>query len=134
MAINQYVVDFAINETGDVSGREYVGVFQCKSRLSHLDRFKSDQIRRSLLGGVDPNAAGPIAQNMASAFAEISVRIVEAPDWWKQSNSGVDLPDYNVVTEIYTKCMKIEQDAIDAIVKKAEAAKANLDKPIISQV
>lgn len=134
MAINQYQEDFSITETGDVSGREYVGIFTVKTRLSHMDRFRQDQIKRSLLGGTNPNDAGNIAMNMAEAFSQLSIRIINAPDWFSSSNGGVDLPDYNVITSIYTAAMAAESKAIAAVQEAANKAKESLNKPITPQI
>lgn len=129
---NDYQKDFTLDITGDVSGKAYAGVFTIKSRLSHMDRFRQDQVKRSILGGDNPNAAGPEAMSMAEAFSQIAIRVLNGPDWFKNSNA-MDIADFNVIQEIYTRCIKIEQDEIDKVTKKAEEAKKTLDKPITTQ-
>lgn len=48
-----------------------------------------DKIRRELLGnfGID---SSPRAAELAITLSELSVRLVDAPKWWKDSQSGLE--------------------------------------------
>lgn len=127
-----YTTQFTIDEKGDVTGKDYAGVFTVKTRLTHNDRFKQDAIKRGLLGG-DPTTASPQAQSMAEAFSQISIRVIDAPDWWKQSDGGTQLADFSVITSIYTKAIEAENAEIDKVVKSAKNIKESLKTPIINE-
>jgi hypothetical protein len=118
-------VSFEISLTGDVTGDKWFGKFKCKTFLSHRDQLASDRIKRELLGAGDAERG---AVNRAHIFAQLRVRLVDAPDWWKASDGGLDLVDDNVLVEIFEQTMKAENDALAEIQKKSETAKDELKK------
>lgn len=43
------------------------------------------------------------------ALAHLRFSLIEFPDWWEDSTYGMNLYDYNVVLDIYSKCMEFEK-------------------------
>lgn len=122
---NTDAVSFTISVEGENSKELFRGEFKAKSRLTHREQMRRDQIRRELLGG-DPKFADSRAINQAEIFSQLSVRIVKAPNWWVDAQGGLDLTDDSVIVEIYTKVMRLEADALAAIQKQGEEAKKDL--------
>ena len=46
--------------------------------------------------------------------------LIEYPDWWKDSNYGLELYDVNIISEIYNKCMKFEDDWKESLLKESK--------------
>ena len=117
---------FSIKVTGDVTGETWHGSFKTRLRLSHRDQFRQDQIRRELLGGVNPESASKRALNAAEVFSVIAIHIFDAPKWWLQADNGLLLEDDNVIAAVYEEILKAKAEAMSALVKKGEEAKADL--------
>jgi len=120
---------FTVKVTGSVTGEQWYGVFKAKKRLSHRDRLNRDKLRRDLLGG-DGKGAEVDAVSISEAIAEITIRLTESPKWWSESANGLDLADSNVISEVYQKVLKVEQEAFDLIKKKAEEAEKALKETV----
>jgi hypothetical protein len=118
-------VEFSVSVDGETTGENFKGVFKAIPRLSHRDQLRRDQLRRDLLGGKAEGASDD-ALNVSLVFSKIWVHIVEAPSWWKDSGNGVNLLDEAPVAAVYDNVTRIEREAIEAVLKKSEAAKEAL--------
>lgn len=127
MIRNDILTTFEISVTGDTTGEKFLGNFECKIRLTHREMLLKDKIRRELLGESSVNAS-QLALDEAEVISELSVRITKAPGWWDNSNKGLDLYDYNLLTEIYNKVKDIENEYLNKINKNGEAARQELKK------
>jgi hypothetical protein len=119
---------FIINEVGETTFESYPGAFKVRQLLNHAQQLERDRLRRDLLGGSAQTMATPRAADQAAIFAELMIRIVEAPKWWTESGNGVGLFDDNVVKKVYDLSIKAEDDFKDEIRKRAAEAKKDLEK------
>jgi hypothetical protein len=127
--IKKYESSVSINATGELTGESFIGKFTFRTRLSHKDRLQIDTIRRQLLGAQPEGAQpSPRAESSAQIFANLQVRVVDAPSWWVNSNGGMDLSDDDVVSSVFDSAIKVEQDEIDLIKKAGEEALESLKK------
>ena len=117
----------SINLVGEVTSTHFLGDFEVKIFLTHAEDLLRDKIRKDLLGK-DPDASSDRARNQAEVLSQLQVRIVKAPLFWESSGNGMSLYDDNIIVELYEKCMKATEDAVAEIKKKAEEAKAELQK------
>lgn len=117
-----------VNIKGENTGNTYTGIFTAKTKLSYREMISQDALRRQILGPDPKNAAEAIWEH-ASLASYLQVRLIDAPDWWKQSNGGLDGPvgtDHNVLTTVFnTVAAKIEEE-IKAHAKEAEDAQKQL--------
>lgn len=125
MASSNDTVQFSISVNGESTGEKWVGSFKMKTRLSHKDQLRLDQIRRDLLGP-NPDGASPRAQNQAEVFSFIAVHLLDAPIWWKNNDNGLDLQDDNVVAEVYAQITKAKMEAAEKLKKAAIDAEATI--------
>jgi hypothetical protein len=95
---------FAISIIGNETQQPFTGTFKVKTLLTRLEQFRADQLRRDLLGP-NPEAAMPQLIGEAFIHSQLKVRLLEAPDWFKNSNYGLELLDSNITPEIFEKCM-----------------------------
>ena len=121
-------VEFSISVEGEITGEMFKGVFKCVPRLSHAGNLRRDQMRRDILGP-KPEEASPDAQNISMVFSKIWAHVTEAPSWWKDSRNGLELLDESPVAAVYDQVARIEREAIEAVKKAAEQAKAELKAP-----
>lgn len=120
-------VKFTVDVKGEISGRQFQGVFETKVKLSHREALKEDEVRRTILG-TNPGDASEFARQLAGALAYLAVRIIDAPTWWRQSNNGLDLEDSNVLVAVNNACIGAVGDEIEAHLKAAESAAVELKK------
>lgn len=118
-------VQFTVTVKGETTGRSFEGLFEAKVKLSHREVIKEDEIRRNVLG-VNPNEAGPYAASIAGAVAYLTVRLTRSPDWFKQSNNGLDLEDENVLVAVNNSAVAAIAVERDAHIKEAELAQKEL--------
>jgi hypothetical protein len=112
---------------GETSGEEFVGTFKALPVLTHFQQLRLDEIRREFLGS-NPMGATARAQNQAMIFAELAVHLTDAPIWWKESNSGQNLYDDNVVAAVYAGLGKVREEFQADLKKRTEAAKKDLEQ------
>lgn len=113
-----------LSTTGSITGKSYVGSFRAKGVMTRRDQFLADAARRRIIGP-NPGDALPALQGEAYMLGQLSVRIIDAPDWWRASANGELLEDGNVIAELYELSLTAENDLRKDI---SEAAKAALDK------
>jgi len=122
-------VQFTIDVKGDSTGKQFKGVFKAKERLSMGDRLDIDTVRRNLVGSAKTDEVGPAANALAQVLSQLSVRLTDVPSWWSTARNGLDLEDENVIVEVYQAALKIESDAMAALVEAAEKDTKELKKP-----
>lgn len=118
---------FSVNIIGESTGKPFAGTFTAKTVLTRGDRFLADQRRRELLG---PSAQEALPDLQLEAFmhGQLMVRIVESPEWWRQSDYGRNLEDANVIIELFNLVREKEDQAKDELKKTAEEALAKIAK------
>ncbi len=125
-------VTFNIKIVGETTGEEFVGSFKVKPVLHQADQLERDSIMRNLLGAAAAQAS-PRAVSQALLLAEIQIRALETPNFWKEAKNGLSLFDENVMAHVYDKIQEVEKDWRTAIKKKADAARAELEKTTIAR-
>ena len=114
-----------INEKGNVTGKEFSGIFIAKTKLSIAGTLEEDRIRRTVLGENSQDAGG-IAQGIAAAYAYLRVRLVNFPDWWKDSDLGLSLEDLNILAAVNNSVQELIGKEYEKLNKAAIAAQETL--------
>lgn len=120
-------VPFNIKVVGETTGEEYVGTFKVKPILHQADQLARDALMRDLLSG-KTEGASPRAVSQALLLAEIQIRAVETPAFWKESKNGLTLYDEAVMSTVYDRIQEVERDWRADIKKKHDAARGDLEK------
>jgi len=118
---------FTISVTDKITGELVRGAFKVKTRLSWRDQLARERIRLDLLGPLAAQASVR-AREQADLVSELAVRIVEAPQFWKEADNGLDLQDDAIMVEVFNEAIKAEAEAIAALKKLGEEAKVELAK------
>lgn len=116
---------FTVSVVGETSGETFRGEFRAVKFLTHRQQLLLDQKRREILG-THSESASVRAQNQAEIFAQLFVRLSDAPKWWVESGQGMDLVDDNVMIEVFQAAMQVEKEALEELKKKAEKAREQL--------
>lgn len=118
--------DLLFDSTGLDTNSTYRGKFVFKLALSPRDLLLADQIERDNLGGVSWAEAGSYAKYVAHMISQLAVRIKEGPSWWKESNNGKDLQDFNILEEVFVLIAK----EVNTYTEQRAARAEKLKKPI----
>ncbi len=118
-------VSFNVDVVGEVTGTVYSGVFRVKPVLTHSEQLFRDQLMRQFLGPNPKDASGR-AISQAGILAEIQIRTVDAPHWWKDSNNGLSLFDELIIAKIYDCIVEVENKWKESIKSAAVKAKEAL--------
>jgi hypothetical protein len=120
--------NFSISEVSE-SGKLYSGSFTVKNTLSRRDRFLADQYRREIIGpSPEGSMVPPDLQLEAHMLGQLRVRITKCPDWWTNSNFGLELDDSDIITKLFALSLKEEARVRIELKKEAEQALEKLSK------
>jgi len=123
-------VTFSVKIIGETTSQEYAGTFKVKPILTQSEQIQRDGIMRDLLGG-RASEASPRAVSQALLLAEVQIRSVDVPAFWKESKMGLGLFDENVLGTVYDKIQTVELEWRADMKKKAdEARKVLADMPV----
>jgi len=78
--------DIAIQDD-ELTMETYMGNFKVKCFLHPLEIIRADRIYRELIGPINSMMAGDTAQNYAFAISQLSVRLIDYPDFFKNPNA-----------------------------------------------
>ena len=119
----------SVNIIGVKTGRAYIGDFTIKTVMSMKDEFNADLRRRQILGP-SPDGTPPAAnmQYRAYIYGQVQARTLEAPDFWLESDSGLDVPDENVVIAVYDAILEAEEQLGAKIKEDSDKALKKLKK------
>lgn len=91
---------------GDTTFKRYQGQFTIRCVLSAGQRHTME-IEKSRLMGTSPQPTDALV-GLAEVLGTLRAKVVEAPEWWKQSLGGSTLSDENVLMELYNKIGEAE--------------------------
>lgn len=98
---------FNINVTGVETGRHYDGQFTyIRPNLNQKSEIEKMNVR---LNG-DLKNISPALNSFNEMSSILYFTIIDAPDWWNDSNNGRNLYDINVIEAIYGEIVKYEDD------------------------
>jgi len=99
-----HIVELHLDSTGEITKRPWIGVFKVKLLLTHAERFKFERKYKEFLP--DDKNIDDDTKFKASALAELSVRVVNAPDWWEGSQNGQLLVDAQPIYDLMVAITK----------------------------
>lgn len=98
--------EFEINVKGEDTGQEYKGKFKYH-RLNIGEKAAAAKMKSRLLESLDLPVEVTFLYEMLSW---LRYGLSEYPKWWKEADLGMNLYDTNVISEIYDKIRKFEDD------------------------
>ena len=101
---NETVFDF--DYTGGTTGKKYDGQFTVVCILNMAKKHALEIEKTRLMA--DFSNPTETLFGLAVILGNLRVRIVQSPEWWKQSQGGFNLMDEDVLVALYDKVMEAE--------------------------
>ena len=112
---------FSVDIVGDTSFKKYDGQFTVRCVLTTGQRHLMELDKSRMLGG--SNFPTDALVGLAEVLSTLRARIIEAPEWWKQSGNGNTLTDENILMELYKKVDEAEKAWRQSVKEMASPAK-----------
>lgn len=109
---------FYFDHVGELTKRSYTGDFKVKCLLSIGDK-RILEIEKSQLTVDLSNPTGNLSA-IGTVVANLRVRVLDGPDWFKQSIRSLDMLDEEVFFELYSKAIDAETEWIKSIKSKTK--------------
>jgi len=106
---------FLLNHVGEITGRKYEGTFTVKCILNVADKRRLE-IEKSAISADLLNPTENLSA-ISIVVANLRVRVINAPDWFKQSIQTLDFIDEDVIFEIYSLSLKKAEEWIKEVKK-----------------
>ena len=116
---------FDFDFTSDL-GKRYEGRFTVLSVLDMGQKHRLELEKTRLLGNYQNPTDGLVG--ISIVLANLRVKIIDAPDWWKQSKGGYDILDEDMLMALYEKVQAAEgewRSKLKEMGKKAQDDQAN---------
>ena len=115
LPLNQSVFDFDFTSE---MGKKYDGQFTVLCVLDMKARHRLELEKTRLLG----NFSNPTDElgGIAVVLANLRVRIVNAPEWWKQSEGGYNIQDFDALTALFDKVLNAETEWREKLKEKVK--------------
>lgn len=114
---------FNFEHKGSLTSYKYDGTFTVRCVLNVQQKHQLELDKTRLMA--DMKNPTDRLEGISSALAELKIRIIESPAWWKDSNGGLDILDEDAVAALYTKCTEMEAEWRKELKAKAEATSGN---------
>lgn len=113
---------FEFEYTGLDTGKEYKGRFTVRCILTVGQKHAMSLERTRLLG----NNEAPTADlaGIALILSTLRAKVIDAPEWWKQSNGGSLIDDEDCLVQLFRKVEEAEDAWKMELKKKIEAQNA----------
>ena len=109
---------FEIDCVGEVTGKRYEGAFTVLCSLNIGQKHALALEKTRLIGNYSSPTEDLIG--LSVLLANLRIKIVDGPEWWKQSRGGATLEDEEVVVTLFEKIQEAERAWKDSLKQKAQ--------------
>jgi hypothetical protein len=109
---------FAFEHIGETTGKKYDGQFTVRCLLNVGQKHSLALEKTRLLGSYE-SPTDDLA-GLAIILANLRAKIVEAPEWWKQSQSGSLIDDEDALVVLFRKIEETELEWKEDLKKKTQ--------------
>lgn len=110
---------FDFDFTSDL-GKKYDGQFTVRCLLNMRQKHLLELEKTRLLGNYS-NPTDELA-GIAIILSTLRARIVDAPEWWKQSDGGYNITDVDALSALHDKVLVAEVEWRKKLKEKAQKA------------
>ena len=111
---------FDFDFTSELTGKKYDGRFTVLCRLDMGQKHRLELEKTRLLGNYQNPTDGLAGISMV--LANLRVKIIDAPEWWKQSNGGYLIEDEDALVVLYDKVLTAETEWLEKLKQKTKKA------------
>ena len=112
---------FIISLTGEFTRTKFEGEFKCRIPNNET-KTKVSKYRAMLNEGLDDHLDIG-TRNYHQMIAYLKYTLVKFPDFWEETNSGMQLYDVNIVEEVYNKVLAFEEEWVSKVWPKPKKKK-----------
>jgi hypothetical protein len=107
MRLPEHIRSIFLDTKGEVTGSRFLGDFKVKVVLSNSERLAEARLYKNFL----PNDQSVSPRDRADAIvlSELAVKVIDGPDWWKESDSGKNMVD---MEPLYALLVKIKEEGV----------------------
>ena len=123
---NEYT--FMLSTKGESTGMKYEGAFKVKCLLTTTEKvdigLRLDAYNRG---------SKTVPQSTAilnATLAELDIRVMESPSFWKDSDSGRQLLDTNIIFEVFKLSTEAEEDFRKRLKEKSDDAEKKAEESV----
>ena len=127
-----HIVTVNLDSLGDRTKQRWVGQFRVKCVLTNADRFRLERLYAELLPSREREVDEEIKLR-AATIAELSVRIVDGPDWWTATRGGQLMADKAPLYDLIVMCNNEEKQWDKAVEDLAKFEESNAIVPDINK-
>lgn len=109
---------FSFEHVGETTGKKYEGQFTVQCVLN-VGQKHAMSLERTRLMGNYPNPTDDLA-GFAQILANLRFKILNAPEWWNQSNGGTQIDDEDALVVLYRKVLEAEVEWKEDLKKKTQ--------------
>jgi len=113
LPINEKIFELSIK--GETTTQMWTGKFKCVCVPNLRQRSEAAVLEKQLNRDLTTLDTETLAYHRM--IAQLSSRLLAAPDWWLASNNGQNLLDLNLVFEVWKSCMEAEKSWKDIVWK-----------------
>lgn len=117
---------FVFEGVGADTGIKYDGKFTVKTILKIREKHQLELEKTILQADTKSPTAG--LRGISNILANLRVRIVDGPEWWRQSEGGSDLDDENILLDLYDKVIEQEMEWRKDLQEMAKNTKDQVDQ------
>ena len=114
LPVNEKVFDLSVK--GETTTQMWTGKFKCVCVPNLKQRSEAAVLEKQLNRDLTTLDTETLAYHRM--IAQLTSRLIAAPDWWIASNNGQNLLDLNVPFEIWKLCMEAEKGWKDVVWKE----------------
>ncbi len=119
MALPSKEKTFDFDHVGEDTGKEYKGQFTVLCVLN-VGQKHALALEKTRLQGNYTNPTDDLA-GLAIILANLRAKIVDGPEWWKQSQGGSNVEDESALVVLYRKVQEAEFEWKEELKKKSQA-------------
>jgi len=116
---------FEISVKGETSTQMWTGKFKCVCVPTLRQRAEASILEKQLNKDLLTVDQETLAYHRM--IAQLSSRLIAAPDWWIAANNGQNLLDLNVVFEVWKLCVEAEKSWKDQVWKDEKKEEKKLE-------
>jgi hypothetical protein len=109
---------FAFEHVGETTEKKYDGQFTVRCILNIGQKHSMALEQTRLLGSYE-NPTNDLS-GLAIILSNLRAKIVEAPEWWKQSLGGSLIDDEDALVALYRKVVEAEVEWKEELKKKTQ--------------
>src|ERR1019366_469199 len=110
----EQIVTVFLDSIGDRTKTRWTGSFRIKCVLTHADRFALERMYAALLPSREREVDEEVKLR-AATIAELSVRVVDGPEWWQGTRGGQLMTDKDPLYDLIVMANEEEKKWDEAV-------------------